>query len=156
MHCLTRFRALVREDVGLIMTEEISIDTEQTPERERPETPPAAAVLAHAVGDFMLDKKVTDLIVLDITKVSSLGDYMVIGTTSSSRQSRALTKDLDFLVKDLGAKRIGTSGRDGGWWVLVDLGDVIVHLMDDEARQFYNLEAFWSDAEVVRRSTNVA
>lgn len=138
------------------MTEETFINIGETPEKKRPETPPTAAVLAHAVGDFLLEKKATDLIVLDITKVSSLGDYMVICTTSSSRQSRAITKDLEFVVKDLGTKRLGTSGRDGGWWVLVDLGDVIVHLMDDEARQFYNLEAFWSDAEVVRRSTNVA
>lgn len=130
--------------------------TEAPSEATRPETPPAPAVLAHAIGDFLLERKVTDLIVLDIGKVSSLGDYMVICTTSSSRQSRALTKDLEFYVKDMGAARLGTSGRDSGWWALIDMGDVIVNLMDEEARQFYDLEAFWSDAEVVRRSTNVA
>lgn len=110
------------------------------------------ATLAHRIGDAVIEKKAQDLVVIEIGKISSLADYLVIATVENSRQLQAIARDLDEMVKKEGGHRLGDEGLDQGWWVLLDFGDVVVHLMQDEAREFYDLEALWSDGEVVRRS----
>ena len=110
------------------------------------------ATLAHRIGDAVIEKKAQDLVVIEIGKISSLADYLVIATVDNSRQLQAIARDLDEMVKKEGGHRLGDEGLDQGWWVLLDFGDVVVHLMQDEAREFYDIEALWSDGEVVRRS----
>ncbi|MEE9391915.1 MAG: ribosome silencing factor [Planctomycetota bacterium] len=110
------------------------------------------AARAHRLGDLMLEKKARDLVVIEIDKISSLADYIVIATVDNSRQLKAVAQDLDEAMKEEGAPRLGIEGRDQAWWVLLDFGDVIVHLMQAEAREFYDLEQLWADGEIVRRS----
>lgn len=110
------------------------------------------ATMAHRIGDAILEKKAQDLVVIEIGKISSLADYLVIATVENSRQLQAIARDLDEMVKKEGGTRLGDEGLDQGWWVLLDFGDVVVHLMQDEAREFYDIEALWSDGDVVRRS----
>ena len=88
--------------------------------------------------------KARDLVVLDVRTISSITDKMVIVTGSSNRQVKAMHDALIVLSKQLEMPVIGVEGKESYEWVLVDLGDVIIHLMREEARKFYDLEKLWS------------
>ena len=88
--------------------------------------------------------KAEDSITIDLTGKSSIGDYMVV---TSGRSDRHVTSVADRVVKDLekaGVKRIRVEGAKQGDWVLIDAGDVIIHVFRPEVRTFYNLEKMWS------------
>lgn len=110
------------------------------------------AQIAHKAADIILDKKGKDLVVLDISGTSSnLADYMVIGTGTNRRQVQAMAAAINIDMKAAGVRRLSVTGKDFGWWVLLDLGDVVVHVMQDDARRYYGIETLWGDAPVVRR-----
>lgn len=113
-------------------------------------TSPAAR--AHRIGDVILDKKGHDLVVIEVDKVSSLTDYLVVATVDNSRQLQAIAAEIETKMKGENAPRLGVEGVEQGWWVLLDFGDVIVHLMQEEARRYYDIEQLWADGDVVRRS----
>jgi ribosome-associated protein len=98
--------------------------------------------------------KAEDSVVIDLTDKSSIGDYMVVTTGRSQRHVSAVA---DHLVKDIGAagnSRVRIEGMRQGDWVLIDAGDVIVHVFRSEVRAFYNLEKMWSaTAKDARRPT---
>lgn len=112
---------------------------------------PSASQVAHLAADIVLEKKGEDLVVLDITGCSDLADYMVIATGRNKRQVQAMAEEINQRVKKLGAKRLSVNGLENGWWVLLDLGDVLVHVMQQEARTYYDIEALWADGTVIRR-----
>ncbi|MCA9321880.1 MAG: ribosome silencing factor [Planctomycetes bacterium] len=107
--------------------------------------------LAHEIGDLIIDKKGEDLVVIDVERVTSLADLIVIATGRSKRQVLAMAEEIHFFAKRSGITVVSEEGREQGWWVLVDFGDVVVHIMQDEARAYYDLERLWGDGEVVRR-----
>ena len=88
--------------------------------------------------------KARDLVVLDVRSISSITDKMVIVTGSSNRQIKAMHDALIILSKQLEMPVIGVEGKESYEWVLMDFGDVIIHLMREEARKFYDLEKLWS------------
>jgi len=88
--------------------------------------------------------KARDLVVLDVRTISSITDKMVIVTGSSNRQVKAMHDALIVLSKQLEMPVIGVEGKESYEWVLMDFGDVIIHLMREEARKFYDLEKLWS------------
>jgi ribosome-associated protein len=103
-----------------------------------------ASELAQRVVDLLSDKQATDIILLDIGQVASFADYFVIASATNPRQMQALVDTLD---RDLNAPDIPGVRHEGNadsGWVLLDLGDVVVHLFDQETRDYYNLEALWS------------
>ncbi len=115
------------------------------------------AQIAHRAGDIILDKKGGDLVVLDISAMpTSLADYLIIATGTSQRQVRAIAEALEFDMKTAGVGRRSSTGKEFGWWVLIDFGDVLVHVMQEDARRYYDLEALWADAPVVRRVEGAA
>lgn len=115
------------------------------------------AQIAHKAGDIILDKKGVDLVVLDISQMSSnLADYLIIATGTNQRQVRAIAEALEVEMKAAGVQRKSSTGKDYGWWVLIDFGDVLVHIMQEDARRYYDLEVLWSDAPVVRRVDGTA
>ncbi|HEX9072669.1 MAG TPA: ribosome silencing factor [Pseudolabrys sp.] len=90
------------------------------------------------------DMKAEDSVVIDLTGKSSIGDYMVV---TSGRSQRHVAAVADHLVKDIekaGVARVRVEGMRQGDWVLIDAGDVIVHVFRPEVRDFYNLEKMWS------------
>jgi ribosome-associated protein len=99
-----------------------------------------ASELAQRVVELLSDKQATDIILLDIGQVASFADYFVIASAGNRRQLQTLVDTLD---KDLGVDMRREGEADSGW-ILIDLGDVIVHLFDPETRAYYNLEALWS------------
>jgi ribosome-associated protein len=85
-----------------------------------------------------------------------LADYLVVATARGKRQVQALAEEVMAQAKAAGANRLSETGRTYGWWVLIDFGDVVVHLMQPEARRFYDIDALYSDATVVRRSVDTS
>lgn len=90
------------------------------------------------------DMKGIDLTVIDIVGKSSIADAMVVVTGTSQRHVRSLAESVRLSAKDAGHPPLGVEGDDASDWVLVDLGDVIVHVMTEEKREFYSLEKLWS------------
>ena len=85
--------------------------------------------------------------VLDVRALTDVADHLVIASGRSSRQVVALADKVVERAKEAGYRPLGVEGRDAGEWVLVDLCDVIVHVMDPKTREFYQLERLWSGAD---------
>lgn len=102
------------------------------------------------VVDALEDVKAQDVTVLDTSKLTSLFERMVIATGTSNRQTRALADQVRVKVKEAGEYVGNTEGEDSGDWVLVDLGDLIVHVMLAPVRAHYNLEELWGAGEAAR------
>ena len=97
------------------------------------------------------DIKGRDIVVLDVRKMTSLFDKVVIASADSTRQSRALSGHLQERLKALGARVHGVEGERANEWILVDLGPVIVHIMLPAVRKYYNLEELWAPPLRARR-----
>lgn len=96
------------------------------------------------VIDALEDIKAKDIEVIDTSKFNSLFDRLVIASGDSNRQTRALARNVQEKVKEAGGTVVSVEGEDTGEWVLVDLGDVVVHVMQPAVRAYYNLEELWS------------
>ncbi len=98
------------------------------------------------------DDKAQDIVSIPLAGKSTIADFMVIASGASSRQLMAMADHLERHLKDHGARPFGSEGSKTGDWILIDAGDVIVHLFRPEVREFYQLEKMWvdqQDAEVV-------
>ncbi len=106
--------------------------------------------LAHHVVDLLVDRQASDVVMLDLTSLSTFTDYFVIATAGNERQLSALIETLDADAN--AAKRpLRQEGSPDGGWVLVDLGGVVVHLFSLEKRAYYDLEGLWKRAQEVVR-----
>lgn len=92
------------------------------------------------------DLKADDIRVMDVSKLTSLCSTMIVASAGSTRQTRALAGHVQEKVKAAGGKIYGTEGEQTGEWMLVDLGDIIVHIMQPAIRSYYDLEGLWADA----------
>jgi ribosome-associated protein len=97
------------------------------------------------------DIKGKDIEIINTSKVSSMFDCVVIATGESNRQVRALARNVSEKAREAGAEVISMEGEDTGEWVLVDLGDIVVHVMQPTVRQYYNLEELWQTTPAQRR-----
>ena len=93
------------------------------------------------------DIKANDIEILDVTKRATIFDRMIIASAVSTRQARAIANNVNDKVKESGGMSYGTEGEGSGEWVLVDLGDVLVHIMLPAVRTHYDLEGLWSELE---------
>ncbi|MEP3248251.1 MAG: ribosome silencing factor [Sneathiella sp.] len=100
--------------------------------------------LRDLVQASLLDDKAEDVVSIDLSGKTSFADYMVIANGRSSRQVGAMADHLKDRIKDAGFGIPQIEGKTNGDWILVDAGDVIVHLFRPEVRDFYNLEKIWS------------
>jgi ribosome-associated protein len=91
-------------------------------------------------------KRAEDIVALDVQGISLLADYFVIMQANSERQVKAIADIIEEKVEEAGFEVRNVEGKDGANWILLDLGDVVVHVFKTETRQFYNLEKLWSDA----------
>lgn len=99
--------------------------------------------LAEVAVSALEDIKARDIIVIDVSPLSSLFERMIIASADSTRQTRALASNVQEKIKQAGGAVFGIEGARTGEWVLVDCGDVIVHVMQPAVRQYYNLEELW-------------
>jgi ribosome-associated protein len=102
-----------------------------------------------AIVAAALDRKAEDIVALDVRQLTSYTDAFVIATASSDRRARAITDSITATARERGDSALGVEGYDEGRWVLIDLGDVIVHVFQEEVRDIYDLERLWSDAPVL-------
>ena len=101
------------------------------------------------------DKKAGDITVLDIREVSIIADYFMICSGRSSTQVQAIAEGIQGKLQDKGITALRREGFREGRWVLLDYGDVVVHVFQEAERQFYNLERLWGDAQVVGIPVNI-
>lgn len=91
-----------------------------------------------------------DIVVLDLRELTSVFDYFVLVTGASRRQLHAISEEIDsMLEKQYHDRRLGLEGYAESRWILLDFGDVVVHMFDDETREYYDLEQLWSGAKRV-------
>lgn len=108
--------------------------------------------LTHLLVDALLEKKGVDILVLDIHQQAIFADFFVICSGESEPQLRALSQAIIASAKSDGDRRPrGVEGLPADGWVLVDFGDVVVHLFDPEMREYYDLESLWHQGRVVIR-----
>ena len=109
------------------------------------------------VKDFPLDKRVlqileeikaVDPVLMDVGDISGFADAMIVATGTSTRHIRSMHDALVSSVKEMEISLLGVEGKESNDWVLIDLGDLIVHLMRKETREFYDLEKFWSNQKL--------
>lgn len=98
------------------------------------------------------DKKGKDPVVLDLQGISLIADYFVICHGNSDTQVKALANELKKKADQLGVDVKRIEGMDTARWVLIDLGDIVLHVFHREDREYYNLERLWSDAKVVEQA----
>jgi len=90
------------------------------------------------------DAKALNVVVFEVSKLTSISDYMIIASGRSSRQVNSMAEKVVEAAKENGLQPLGTEGKKEGDWVLVDLGDIIVHIMHPDTREYYQLEKLWS------------
>lgn len=107
----------------------------------------SGAVLAAVIASLE-DSKAEEIIPIDIRNKTSLADHMVVASGRSHRHVMAIADHLLQALKDAGIKHARVEGKQGGDWVLIDAGDIIVHVFRPEVREFYNLEKMWLVPEI--------
>jgi len=108
------------------------------------------------VAEAALDRKAADLIALDVSDLTSYADTFVLATGTSDRHARAIADAIREASTVRGEKPLGVEGYEEGRWVLIDLGDVIVHVFRADVRAAYDLERLWSDAQSIDLSAQAA
>ncbi len=111
----------------------------------------APRALADLVVDAAGDTKAEDILVLNVSEVTTFADLFVICSGRGERQVQGIADGILEKAKAAGRKAVGVEGYDAGRWILIDLGDVIVHAFVPEEREKYRLERLWGDAPVVLR-----
>ena len=102
------------------------------------------AIITDLVVDALDDLKAVDTKIVDVRGLSSVMDFLVVASGNSSRHIKSLADHVVVKAKEAGCTPIGVEGENDADWVLVDLGDVVVHVMQPAARSFYDLERLWS------------
>ncbi|MCC6493403.1 MAG: ribosome silencing factor [Pirellulales bacterium] len=111
---------------------------------------PRSLTLALAAARTAEENRGEDIAVLDMREITPVFDYFVIVTGNSRRQLHAISEEIErVLEQELKDKRMGIEGYEESRWILLDYGNVVIHLFDQETRDFYALEDFWSQAQRV-------
>ena len=103
-----------------------------------------------AVIAALEDIKANDITVIDTSKLSSMFERMIIASAQSTWQTKALADNVVVRLKEHGEQIYGREGEESGEWILIDLGEVLVHIMQPAVREYYNLEELWSKAQAAR------
>ena len=112
---------------------------------------PTGKKLLEKVVTSLEDDKAKDIVVIDLIGKSDMADYLVIASGTSQRQVAAIAGHLRDNLKKVGQENVAVEGMDSSDWVLVDSGDIIVHVFHPEVREFYNLEKMWGSGGKVEK-----
>jgi ribosome-associated protein len=93
------------------------------------------------------DIKARDIQAIDVRRLTSIFDWIIVASAESARQTKALARHVHDSLKEAGSAIIGTEGEESGDWILVDAGDVVAHVMQPAVREYYNLEELWSEGK---------
>ncbi|MFO0733047.1 MAG: ribosome silencing factor [Nitrospiraceae bacterium] len=98
----------------------------------------------------ILDKKAADVLILHIAKLTSVADYLVLGSGESERQARAIADHVSDVLRAQGHAPLSVEGSTSAKWIVMDFGDVVAHIFQKDIREHYALERLWGDARSVR------
>jgi ribosome-associated protein len=112
-----------------------------------------SADLLKQIVHWLDEAKAEEIVTIDLAGKSSIGDFMVVATGRSDRHVGAIAEQIGRKLKELGLGRVRVEGMEACDWVLLDTGDIIVHVFRDEVRDFYNLEKMWSADRPVETTT---
>ena len=116
----------------------------------RPKRAPPSLQRALVAAQVAADNRGRDIVVLDMREITTIFDYFVVVTGTSRRQLHAISEEIDHTLEAvLGDRRLGIEGYDQSRWILLDYGDLVVHLFDAETRAYYALEDLWAEAKRV-------
>jgi ribosome-associated protein len=96
------------------------------------------------------DIKARDIVAIDVRKITSMFDWIVVASADSARQTKALARHVRDKLREAGITIIGTEGEEGAEWVLVDTGDIVAHVMQPAVRGYYDLEELWGEGKFDR------
>ncbi len=99
---------------------------------------------------YASEKKATDILGLDLRKISLVADYFVLCNAGNVNQAKAISDNIDEKMSEAGQRPFRTEGYKEGRWILLDFGSVVVHIFQEEERKYYNLERLWADAALVQ------
>lgn len=102
------------------------------------------------IHDALVDAKAQDIVALDVRKISDFADYLFVATGTSNRHVASVADRVVQVMREQGVRAVGTEGQSVGDWVLIDFGDVVVHVMRAQPRDFFNLEKLWSEGKPVK------
>jgi ribosome-associated protein len=102
------------------------------------------------IHEALLDAKAQDIVALDVRKVSDFADYLFVASGTSTRHVASIADRVEETLAGHGLKPGGSEGHDVGDWVLIDYGDIVVHVMRPQVRDFYNIEKLWSEGRVMK------
>lgn len=105
--------------------------------------------LANKIVDAMEDKKARDVIALEIKEITAIADYFIICSAGSSVQAQAIADNIEEKMDELGIAVRHKEGYKEANWILLDYGDVVAHVFQEDDRRFYNLEQLWGDAPAI-------
>ena len=108
---------------------------------KKPTTPAKKKLVIAALEDI----KARDIQAIDVRRITSLCDWIVVATAESARQTKALARHVRDALRGAGATIVGTEGEEAGEWILVDAGDIVVHVMQPAVREYYALEELWGE-----------
>ena len=114
-----------------------------------------AAELALAAAQAAADKKAENIVLLDVSEQLAITDAFLLASASNERQVRAIVDEVEDKLRELGAKPEHREGERDGRWVLLDYGEIVVHVQHEEERQFYALERLWRDCPSIALPADV-
>ncbi len=114
-----------------------------------------AVELVHAAARAAADKLATDLLAFDVSEQLAITDAFLLVSGANDRQVKAIVDEVEDKLREVGAKPIRREGERDGRWVLIDYGEIVVHVQHTEERQFYALERLWRDCPVIELPEDV-
>ena len=108
------------------------------------------------ISTALEDKMGDDIRILDLNGISSLTDYFVIVSGNNKRQAMTMAEEVEKKLKEVGVLLYHSEGQQAAEWIVLDFGNVIIHIFDSETREFYNLERTWGDAKIMELRGNKA
>ncbi|MBF0482986.1 MAG: ribosome silencing factor [Desulfovibrionaceae bacterium] len=97
------------------------------------------------LAGWLAEKKAKDVVAIDVSRISNIAEVMLLATAGSARQAQALADHLMHCCGESKTPFLGHEGYKNAQWILIDLGDVMVHVLQEDSRRFYNLEGLWSE-----------
>ena len=130
--------------------ENVEHNSSEPQDQRQPVKPAAALQRALVAAQTAADNRGQDIIILDMRELTPVFDYFVIANGTSRRQLHAMSEEIDHALEDgMGDRRMGIEGYEESRWVLLDYGDVVIHLFEPETRKYYALEQLWGSAKIV-------
>ena len=114
-----------------------------------------AVELVHAAARAAADKLATDILAFDVSEQLAITDAFLLASGANDRQVKAIVEEIEDKLREIGAKPIRREGERDARWVLIDYGEIVVHVQHTEERQFYALERLWRDCPVITLPADV-